>query len=134
MEYLIYISTAKRLLNDHELTEILNVSRTNNEKNNITGVLLYNEGTFIQFLEGPSDALNATYEAILNDEQHKNVIKLITAPITTRNFSDWTMGFRSVNSLQLEMIPGYFNPDLKTFENDGQHPGLTIIKTFVENS
>jgi hypothetical protein len=134
MEYLIYISTAKRLLDEDELTEILKVSKKNNEENELTGLLLYSEGTFIQFLEGPTDKLNATYEAIVNGERHKNVIKLLEEPAQERCFSDWTMGFKSINSQELELFEGYFNPSLKDFEYDGQHLGLTIMKSFADST
>lgn len=134
MEYLIYISTAKRLLDENELTEILKVSKKNNEKNEITGLLLYSEGTFIQFLEGAEDKLNSTYETIVNDERHKNVIKLIQEPAQERCFPDWTMGFKSVNSNELELLAGYFNPSIKNFEYDGEHMGLTIMKSFADST
>ena len=134
MEYLIYISTAKRLLDEDELTEILKVCKKNNEENELTGLLLYSEGTFIQFLEGPTDKLNATYEAIVNGERHKNVIKLLEEPAQERCFSDWTMGFKSINSQELELFEGYFNPSLKDFEYDGQHLGLTIMKSFADST
>lgn len=134
MEYLIYISTAKRLLDENELTEILKVSKKNNELNEITGLLLYSEGTFIQFLEGPTDKLNATYEAIINDERHKNVIKLVEEPAQERCFPDWSMGFKSGNSRELEQMAGYFNPVVKDIEYNGQHLGLTIMKSFADST
>lgn len=134
MEYLIYISTAKRLLDEDELTEILKVSKKNNELNEITGLLLYSEGTFIQFLEGPTDKLNATYEAIINDERHKNVIKLVEEPAQERCFPDWSMGFKSGNSRELEQMAGYFNPVVKDIEYNGQHLGLTIMKSFADST
>lgn len=134
MEYLIYISTAKKLLDDNELTDILKVSREKNDKNELTGLLLYSEGTFIQFLEGAADKLNATYDTIVNDERHKNIIKLIQEPAQERCFLDWTMGFKSVNYHELELLAGYFNPSLKNFDYDGEHMGLTIMKSFVDST
>lgn len=134
MEYLIYISTAKRLLSEQELTEILTVSRENNAKNNLTGVLLYSEGTFIQLLEGEAEPLKLTYEAILKDERHKNIIKLTEGTIDERSFPDWTMGFRTLNAFQLESIGGYLNPGKAVFDNEDTHPGIAMIKTFAANN
>lgn len=134
MRYLIYISTATKLLTDPELVQILTASRRNNEKNNITGVLLYSEGTFIQLLEGPIEALNNIYEAIVHDTRHKNVIKLVEEDIEKRSFNDWTMGFRSINAYQLETLSSYFDPTKKEFDSDGHHPGLSILKTFAEQN
>lgn len=134
MKYLIYISTAAELLTDPELLELLDVSRKNNEKNNITGVLLYSEGTFIQLIEGPENDLENTYNAILNDSRHRNIIKLVEENIEKRSFPGWTMGFRSINAYELESLSSYFDPNKKVFESDDHHPGLTIIKVFAENN
>jgi hypothetical protein len=134
MEYLIYISTAKRLLTEQELMDILATSRDNNERNNLTGVLLYSEGTFIQLLEGEHEPLNITYEAILHDERHKNIIKLTEGVIEERSFPDWTMGFRALNSGQLESIEGYLNPNKAVFDHEDKHPGIAMIKTFAASN
>jgi uncharacterized Fe-S cluster-containing MiaB family protein len=133
MEYLIYISTAKKLLNEQELTEILTVSRKNNQNSHLTGVLLYSEGTFIQLLEGEPEALSAIYDKIKKDPRHKNLIKLAEAPIEERSFPDWTMGFRTINAVELESFEGYFNLNKKVFDNNDNHPGISIIKTFAES-
>lgn len=134
MEYLIYISTAQRPLSEQELTDILTVSRSKNERNQITGVLLYSEGSFIQFLEGDAESLNQTYQAIVNDNRHKNIIKLASGVITERSFPDWTMGFRTLYASQLESIEGYFNPNNTVIEDEGKHPSIALIKTFAEHS
>lgn len=134
MEYLIYISTAIRLLDEVELMEILTVNRAYNLINEITGVQLYNDGTFIQFLEGDAYTVQKAFERICLDPLHKNIIKLSQGEIIGRNFPDWLMGFKPINSNELEVLEGYFNPDKKKFKNDAQHPGLEMIRTFTENS
>lgn len=134
MRYLIYISTATRLLADAELLEILDISRSNNEKKNITGILLYSEGTFIQLLEGPTSQLNSIYEAILNDARHRNVIKLVEEDVDHRSFPGSVMGFRSIDAYELEILASYFDPNKKVFENDDHHPGLNILKAFAAKS
>jgi len=48
---LIYVSTSVKLLNDEELLDILKVSRENNSGKDITGLLLYKGGNFMQVLE-----------------------------------------------------------------------------------
>jgi len=134
MEYLIYISTAKKLLTQSELTNILEVSRTNNQINNLTGVLLYSEGTFIQLLEGEAEPLHKTYEAILKDPRHKNIIKLTEGHIDERSFPDWTMAFRALNAAELESIEGYLNPTTAVFDHEEKHPGIAMIKTFAAHN
>ncbi|WP_430245151.1 BLUF domain-containing protein [Neorhizobium sp. DAR64861/K0K2] len=48
--------------------EILAKSRVNNERNEITGALLFNAGCFAQVLEGPLDRVEAAFERIQQDE------------------------------------------------------------------
>jgi len=121
-------------LTDPELLEIINVSRNNNGKKDITGILLYSEGMFIQFLEGPAYELNEVYNAIVNDTRHKNIIKLVEEDIIYRSFPNRAMDFRSINTHELETLASYFDPNKKVFENDDQYPGLAILKTFAESA
>ncbi|GAB3930666.1 BLUF domain-containing protein [Mucilaginibacter myungsuensis] len=132
MEYLIYISTAKHLLSDDELVEIYTVSREKNQLRNITGVLLYAQGTFIQLIEGPEEAVAVVFTAISKDDRHKNIIKLAHEPSEERAFPDWTMGFKTLNPDEMKELEGYFDPSDRKFDGH-DHPGIAIIKTFVDS-
>lgn len=133
MEYLIYISTAKHLLDEDELIDICTVSRDRNKLHGITGVLLYSEGTFIQLLEGETKDVELIFLSITNDIRHKNIIKLAHEAISYRAFPDWTMGFKSLKPMEMKKLEGYFNPSEHQFEGPEDHPGLKIIKTFVDS-
>jgi hypothetical protein len=52
MKNIVYVSAAVKLLDDDQLFDILSSSRKNNAERDVTGVLLYSEGVFIQVLEG----------------------------------------------------------------------------------
>lgn len=90
MEIVVYTSAALRAAPD--LEGILEVSRRNNAANGLTGILLFAEGNFIQALEGPKEALDATYARIAADPRHRQIIDLFRAPLLARNFPDWSMG------------------------------------------
>lgn len=47
---LIYTSSAVELFREDELVELLKTSRDNNRRRGITGMLLYNDGNFLQVL------------------------------------------------------------------------------------
>ena len=64
MKYLIYMSSATQLMSNEELLELLKTCRENNEKKNLTGMLLYGEGAFVQVLEGEEETVEATYDII----------------------------------------------------------------------
>jgi hypothetical protein len=134
MYYLIYVSTAVNLMDTHELTDILNVSRKNNQEHNITGMLLYAEGTFIQVLEGIEEDVKLTYHNITKDYRHKNLIKLVSSSLEKRAFPEWSMGFAAIDQSQLSELKGYINPDDIYFEDSASEPAINIIKTFVENN
>jgi len=76
-----------------EVNAILEASRRNNEAAGITGALLFNAGVFAQVLEGPLDAVEATFERIQQDERHGDVSLLALEPIGHRSFANWAMGF-----------------------------------------
>lgn len=117
-------------MTDDDLLEILTKSRENNLKRDITGVLLYSDGAFIQMLEGKANDINFIYDKILQDTRHKNIIKLVHGTAMARSFPNWSMGFRSINSEELKTLRGYF--DLKDGTFTGTHPGLSMIRTFTE--
>ncbi|WP_184542432.1 BLUF domain-containing protein [Mucilaginibacter sp. FT3.2] len=132
MDYLVYVSTAKRLMTDDELLDILTVSRTRNKANHITGMLLYNQGTFIQVLEGEKQNVDKIYNSIEHDARHKNIIKLITGTITNRNFPEWSMAFASVNAETLQEFEGFLNPSHPNFLGNNNHTTVNMLKVFAE--
>ena len=104
---MVYTSTAKELFSDDELLELLNTARVNNEKLGITGMLLYSEGVFMQALEGEKQAVMDLYDIISRDPRHHHSITMTELPITERQFSDWSMGFKSLSRQELAEKTGY---------------------------
>lgn len=76
-----------------EVEAILAASRRNNDAVGITGALLFNAGVFAQVLEGPLEAIEATFERIQQDVRHGDVSLLALEPISHRSFDNWAMGF-----------------------------------------
>ncbi|BFZ55319.1 hypothetical protein PYCC9005_002359 [Savitreella phatthalungensis] len=107
---LVYLSSAEHLLEDSELVSILAASRRNNIKRNVTGLLLYHDGNFIQFLEGPAHQVDALYERISLDVRHRGVLRLLRREIAKRDFGEWTMGFKALSADSApEEIDGFNN-------------------------
>ncbi len=107
LEQVIYISSATSLMSDDDLSLLLRHARKNNRYLNLTGMLLYCEGSFMQVLEGYKDSLDMLFAKILRDPRHRNCQILLRNPIETRLFEDWYMGFKSVSHQQFEDLPGY---------------------------
>ncbi len=106
---LVYVSFAEHPMTNAELREILEVSRTNNEAKNITGMLLYRNGFFIQALEGEAEVVDELYEGIKGDPRHHHVVTVYRNEIAERSFGNWSMGFNILRDDMLtEEQRGYF--------------------------
>jgi hypothetical protein len=127
MHRIIYLSSGIKIFSDEEINDLLKVSRNNNEKNGITGLLLYSDGNFMQILEGEKEAVESTYNKILNDTRHRNIILISKEPIKKRNFKEWKMGYSIVD-------PEFLNkhPEINPFELKKPTKIDAIITTFID--
>lgn len=75
------------------IRSILAVSRVNNARVGVTGALMFNAGCFAQVLEGPSAAVEATFERIQQDERHGEVTLLAFDVVEDRLFTEWSMAY-----------------------------------------
>jgi len=134
MKNIVYVSTAVKLLDDDQLLSILASSRKNNNERNVTGVLLYSEGTFIQALEGDNNDVDFIFSKIEKDLRHKNMITLINEQISHRGFSDWLMGFSTPRAEKLKDVLGYLQSVDSLNANAGTGAAVMTIKTFIESN
>ena len=105
---LIYGSTATNTyMPSDELLTILEEARINNAKLNVTGMLLFDDGNFLQVLEGEEDVVTSLYNKICKDPRHTSIMLFVKKKIDKRYFDDWAMGFVDVKQLDVETIPGY---------------------------
>ena len=104
---LTYISTATRPMTENDLLAILATAREFNPTQDITGMLLYRKGLFIQNLEGDQPKVMNLYSKIEQDERHRSVLVIDSGYITQRNFSEWSMGFRDLGTVDVSDLDGY---------------------------
>lgn len=96
MEQLVYISTARSIvLSSAEIQDILEVSRRNNEREGLTGLLIVGNRRFLQVLEGDRAALERAYARIKTDPRHFAMVELGRKSIAAREFGDWSMGYEN---------------------------------------
>ena len=98
LRQIVYVSSAG-FPNDSVLRNILRQSEINNESQDITGILLHQEGNFAQFLEGPSEKIERLYAKIERDIRHRHVIKIVDREIEQRSFPGWAMRYRNLDVL-----------------------------------
>ena len=125
MHAIAYVSAASWNLLEEELERIVSDSRRLNALNGVTGVLLYCDGNFMQYLEGEEDAVVATFERIRANESHYQVNELMNQPILEREFGDWTMGlFRPNPDEFVELASERWKGTAQT------GPGATLLRSF----
>lgn len=107
MYHIIYLSSARDLFSKEQLLALLAKSRANNALLDITGILLYREGNFIQLLEGQTEAVRALYHKIARDPRHHGAIILLEGPVAERDFPDWSMAFRDLSLATETTVPGF---------------------------
>jgi hypothetical protein len=131
MFYIVYISTAVKSLNHDDLSALLQQCRDSNRKLGITGILLYQQGTFMQMLEGDKQAVLDLYHRISRDPRHTAIHTVLEGDIEQRNFADWSMGF--VNMDKTGELPPYGdfvdqNLVLRSFSDDAQDAYEFMVK------
>jgi hypothetical protein len=104
---LIYSSVATDSFDDADLAALLAQSRTANERNDVTGMLLFRNGYFLQLLEGPDAAVRAKMATIRTDPRHTKVTMLLEELVEERQFPEWTMAFVPSSDADLDEVPGY---------------------------
>lgn len=81
-----------------EVDGILATSRSNNAPVGVGGMLLFNNGCFLQVLEGDYANISLVFERIQRDPRHDQVIVLDASYPAARLFTDWSMAFVGLNA------------------------------------
>jgi hypothetical protein len=82
---------------DYMINAIIRTSTRNNRAAGVTGLLLTHRRMALQVLEGPQDAVAATYERILKDPRHEAATLIAMGPAQAREFGDWGLLTLRVN-------------------------------------
>jgi hypothetical protein len=133
---IIYVSTAVSLFTEQQLESLLIEARRLNRDNDVTGVLLYSDGNFMQCLEGPPDSLQSTYDRILASRRHKDVVQLLDKGVEVRSFADWQMGFAQPTQSELLALTTARWRDMSAGPrvSASASPGLALLRSFWERT
>jgi hypothetical protein len=107
MFQLVYASTAAKPFTDGELFGMLARFREKNTRAGITGLLVYKDGSFMQVLEGDEETVRDLYDIISRDQRHHELNLLLKITVPQRQFPDWSMGFKQLESGGVPPIDGY---------------------------
>ena len=107
MFFLIYVSAAVTWFSPSELRALLDRSRARNAQAGITGMLLYQDGNFMQALEGDESVVRALEARIASDLRHRGMVTVCTGSTEQRQFPDWSMAFHDLGAADLAVPAGY---------------------------
>jgi len=124
-----YTSSAVGVPSAEQIDHLLRKARSRNEQESVTGVLLYADGTFLQYLEGPLAGLEAVYAAILRDPLHHHIFEMIREPIERREFHEWAMGYRGTGQVAGTTDDAVLM-ELLTDESHILSPGRLLLNAF----
>lgn len=88
---LTYKSLATAAPSGSDLDVLAGKARARNRKLGVTGMLIYEGGSFLQTLEGPAEKLQALWSSIKQDPRHDHIEVLSEHIVPARLFSDWDL-------------------------------------------
>ena len=93
-------------MSTEQLLDLLTHCLTYNPSHAITGMLLYGNGVFLQALEGDEQVITDLYRKIERDDRHVEVKLLHRRTIETRQYPEWSMGFRRLSDAEAQAVEG----------------------------
>lgn len=106
---LIYLSSATTEITEADLSQILSAARRNNTEAGITGLLVFHDGNFLQVLEGPTEAVNASFARIQRDPRHSGIQNVISEDADARIFAEWEMAWIAMDDAPMDALQGFLN-------------------------
>ena len=107
MFFLVYLSSAVTWFSSKELNDLLGTCRMRNAEDDITGMLLYKDGNFMQVLEGEESAVRTVFSRISADLRHRGLVVIDSGPTAQREFAQWGMGFVDLQGHTHALPPEY---------------------------
>ncbi|MFT4628532.1 MAG: hypothetical protein ACI8PZ_007227 [Myxococcota bacterium] len=88
---MVYLSRATRPMTRGEIEDLMLGAQHRNAARAITGMLLYDSGTFAQVLEGPQDVVQELFQSISADPRHSHAVVVSQWEVSERDFAGWSM-------------------------------------------
>jgi hypothetical protein len=85
---------------------ILAASARNNAPAGLTGALLYDRGRFLQWIEGPAEAVGQRFATIFEDPRHTDIEVVLRRAASARRFPKWRMAFTHVGEAAIYRLTG----------------------------
>jgi|GEM_PF-554326 len=109
---ILYSSKASDIFKASDIMNIIATAQAFNKTADVTGMLLFIEDGFIQYLEGAEETVVNLYKIIAQDSRHQDCKVLLQGPSgeKERCFASWNMGLKIITDQDLK--------DLKAMNNN----------------
>lgn len=134
---LVYVSSAILGLEQNAIAALVKASSLYNKKHEITGMLLYKGGNFMQLIEGHEHSITKLHKKIEKDNRHSGMMTLLKEKITIRNFDNWSMAYSNIDNLtgiDKEIISSFLDDDFDcaVYKNN-PYRAISLLTSFKKN-
>jgi hypothetical protein len=133
VEFLYNSASVSSQLTNMDLDHILASARRRNVSEEITGMLLYYRGEFVQILEGEKKSVENIYDKFIGpDLRHTALNKVHQNTISHRSFSEWSMGFIGAQEIESRMPSSAIGILMNMLTNEAKSKPLSFgLNAFV---
>ena len=115
MKAIAYTSKAADSFDSEQLKDLCEQAAKKNRELGITGYLSFNRKRFFQYLEGPDNAVDEVYSAIVKDQRHHIRRTIDTGVISKRRFGGWDLLVATGSSSSSIQIQDLIEDVMKSF-------------------
>ncbi len=133
VEFLYNSASVSSQLTNMDLDHILASARRRNVAEEITGMLLYYRGEFVQILEGEKKSVENIYDKFIGpDLRHTALNKVHQNTISHRSFSEWSMGFVGAAEIESPMPSSVMGVLMNTLTDSAKSKPFSLgLNAFV---
>lgn len=128
--YLLYYGVERSKFGEADFYELLSQARERNESLEITGKLIYCEGTFIQVLEGSEKNVMDVYASIKRDKRLIATKLVTTGTVEQRYFKDWDMDFDQISLDTINELEKCTHPNVSEYLSNA--PAIKLLKLLTK--
>ncbi len=128
--YLLYYGVQSFKFEQKDFDELLEQARERNERLDITGKLVYCEGTFIQVLEGDEQNVKDVYNSIEADRRLIATRIVTIGRVEQRYFSGWRMDFDKVSLDSINELENCTHPNVTDYISNA--PAIKLLKLLIK--
>ena len=89
---LVYCSILKKGMTAQEIDQLVAHAQATNKQNDVTGLLMIDNGLVVQWIEGRRDVVRGLWDKLLRDTRHYCIVELLHRDFQEqRLYPDWSM-------------------------------------------